>query len=172
MTPVSPSPFVSQNESLDTPLSLEVSVVTESPPLSVTETVPEVAAEDDVLTTQRSSKRRYSIVESDDDSSVHTDVSTPSIKKGKIELPEAVSIKKAEKPLPYPFPLPSNYRPEVEVCLKTGKMTKEARRHFISAIASAMFSYKRYIIATHTDTYTNTLCIHLCSCVLHNLYWE
>ena len=41
---------------------------------------------------------------------------------------------------------PSNYRPDVETCLKSGKMTTDARKHFLSAVASAMFSFKRYMV--------------------------
>ncbi len=65
------------------------------------------------------------------------------------EIPVAKKIKKGiisrvkEKPLPHPFGLPENYRHDVEICLKTGKMTASARKHFISAIASAMLSYRR-----------------------------
>lgn len=49
-----------------------------------------------------------------------------------------------EKSIPHPFPIPVNFRPEVEIGLKS-KMTAVARRHFLSSIASAMFSFKRYI---------------------------
>jgi len=59
-------------------------------------------------------------------------------------------VKKIEKteddavPLPDPFPLPRHYRADVEVALKTGKMTSETRSAFISAVASAMLRYKLY----------------------------
>lgn len=67
---------------------------------------------------------------------------TSSYKRLKTDLPEVVNKRGSEKALPHPFPLPANFRPEVELGLKT-KMTAVARRHFLSAIASALFSYKR-----------------------------
>ena len=47
-------------------------------------------------------------------------------------------------PLPDPFPLPKHYRSDVEVALKSKKMTTETRSCFILAVASAMLRYKRY----------------------------
>ena len=49
-----------------------------------------------------------------------------------------------ETPFPDPFPLPVNYRSDVELCLSTGKMTREAKRAFLSSVAAKMFGYKRY----------------------------
>ena len=74
--------------------------------------------------------------------SASSSATTSSYKRLKIDLPEVVNKKGNEKGLPHPFPLPVNFRPEVELGLKT-KMTAVARRHFLSAIASAIFSYKR-----------------------------
>ena len=48
-----------------------------------------------------------------------------------------------EQPLPGPFPLPTNFRSDMEVCLHQKHMTKEAQKSFISTVASKMFSYKR-----------------------------
>lgn len=60
-------------------------------------------------------------------------------------LPSVVRRKrKEEKPLPDPFPLPKNYRPDIEVGLRTGKMSRETKAAFLSSIAAAMFSYKMY----------------------------
>uniref|UniRef100_A0A1X7U1X0 Uncharacterized protein n=1 Tax=Amphimedon queenslandica TaxID=400682 RepID=A0A1X7U1X0_AMPQE len=61
-----------------------------------------------------------------------------------MDIPVAVLRKEKEKPLPHPFIFPVNYRPEVEMCLKSGKMTKEARKQLLTSVASCMFSYKRY----------------------------
>ena len=47
-------------------------------------------------------------------------------------------------PLPDPFPLPKRYRPEVERALKEGVMSNNTRSHFLSAVASAMLTYKMY----------------------------
>ena len=96
----------------------------------------------------RSNKRKFLEYDEDSDIPDDTDVAAPasacfSYKKIKSELPEVVAKKNTEKPLPHPFPFPSNYRPEVEICLKNKRMTKEARKHFHSSVASAMFSYKR-----------------------------
>ena len=44
--------------------------------------------------------------------------------------------------LPDPFILPTNFRPDIEVCLKSGKMTRLARAIFLSTVAGAMFQYK------------------------------
>lgn len=49
-----------------------------------------------------------------------------------------------EEPLPDPFPLPSHYRSDVELGLSTGKMTREAKRAFLSSVAAKMLGYKRY----------------------------
>ena len=55
-----------------------------------------------------------------------------------------VSQKKSERPLPDPFPLPENFCYDVEVALKSGKMTRETTKSFYSTVASSMLSYKRY----------------------------
>ena len=57
------------------------------------------------------------------------------------------SVKKTKEdssPLPDPFPLPTNFRADVHVCLSKKKMTKSARASFFTAVAAAMFQYKRY----------------------------
>lgn len=46
---------------------------------------------------------------------------TMSYKRLKMEIPEFVAKKPTERPLPHPFPFPANYRPEVEICLKSGR---------------------------------------------------
>lgn len=43
-----------------------------------------------------------------------------------------------------PFPLPKNFRPDVEIALKAGKMTNETRKSFLSQIAGAIYTYKKY----------------------------
>ena len=47
-------------------------------------------------------------------------------------------------PLPDPFPLPKNYKTDVNVALMTGKMTRETKKRFFPAVAAVMFTYKRY----------------------------
>ena len=47
-------------------------------------------------------------------------------------------------PLPDPFPLPKNYKVDVKVALKNGKMTIETKKRFFSAVAATMFTYKKY----------------------------
>jgi len=57
------------------------------------------------------------------------------------------SIKKTKEestPLPDPFPLPTNFCPDVHLCLVKKKMTKASRAAFYTAVAAAMFQYKRY----------------------------
>ena len=53
-------------------------------------------------------------------------------------------LKLNEEPLPDPFTLPVNHRPDVEVALKSGKMTTETRKAYLSQVAAAIFSKKRY----------------------------
>lgn len=43
-----------------------------------------------------------------------------------------------------PFPLPRNFRPDVELALKSGQMTNETRKSFLSQIAGAIYTYKKY----------------------------
>ena len=55
-------------------------------------------------------------------------------------------------PLPDPFELPKNYRPDVESALKSGKMTLDTNKAFLSTVAACMFSYKKY---PTSDDYNN-----------------
>ena len=59
-------------------------------------------------------------------------------------LPCQVQSKKKAMVLPDPFPLPTNFRPDVEVCLKKRKMTKCTRVAFFTSVSSALFQYKRF----------------------------
>lgn len=71
-------------------------------------------------------------------------------------LPSIVKRKrKEENPLPDPFPFPKNYRPDVEVALHTGNMSRETKAAFLSSIAGAMFSYKMYPVG---EEYTRIAC--------------
>ena len=47
-------------------------------------------------------------------------------------------VPRTKVPLRNPFPLPKNFRSDVELALHTGKMTKETNAGFLSSIASAM----------------------------------
>ena len=68
-------------------------------------------------------------------------------------VPNAVSKTKDDAvPLPDPFELPKNYRPDVEAALKTGCMTLETNKSFLSTVAASMFVYKKYPTA---DDYNN-----------------
>ena len=49
-----------------------------------------------------------------------------------------------EIPLPDPFPIPKNYRIDVETSLKSGKMNRQTKSAFFSSIASAVLQYKKY----------------------------
>ena len=57
---------------------------------------------------------------------------------------KAVKKIKEEVILPDPFPLPANYRADVEVALKTGQITRVTRASFVSSVADAMFAFKRH----------------------------
>ena len=50
------------------------------------------------------------------------------------------------------YHLPKHFRPDVEVALKSGKMTIDTNKSFLSTVAAAMFAYKRYPTA---DDYNN-----------------
>ena len=56
------------------------------------------------------------------------------------------TMKPIEPPLPDPFPLPQNFRPDVELALKSGNMTTNTRKAYLSQVASAIFGYKKYPI--------------------------
>ena len=57
-------------------------------------------------------------------------------------LPNAVSKTKDDAvPLLDSFELPKNYRPDVEAALKTGCMTLETNKSFLSTVAASMFVY-------------------------------
>lgn len=58
-------------------------------------------------------------------------------------------LKLKEESLHDPFVLPENYQPDVEVVLKTGKMTSETRKAFVPQVAAAMFTKKRH--PTHEE---------------------
>lgn len=53
-------------------------------------------------------------------------------------------IQPVEQALPDPFPLPRNFRPDVEFALKAGKMTTTTSTAFYSQVAAAIFGYKQY----------------------------
>lgn len=62
-----------------------------------------------------------------------------------MDVPKMIKKTKEEStPLPDPFPLPQNLRPDVHLALTTKRMTKTTRATFFSTIAAAMFQYKRY----------------------------
>jgi len=61
------------------------------------------------------------------------------------EIPKAICKTEQDSvPLPDPFELPKNYRPDIELVLKSGKMTTDTNKAFLSTVAAAMFAYKRY----------------------------
>lgn len=100
----------------------------------------------------RKKKCKRNLLFDDDSSELSSSVSeaSSSLKKDNKDyvlfLPNAV--KKVEEDvsqcLPDPFPLPKNYRPDVEECLKLGKMTAASKACFFSTIASAVFHYKKF----------------------------
>ena len=96
-----------------------------------------ISDEDSITANLPSSKKTKIAVEpdyNDDNPQKHDSLVLPAIKKEKRE----------ELDLPTPFPLPINYRTDVEQCLKSGIMTTEAKRAFLSSVASKMFMYKKY----------------------------
>ena len=68
-------------------------------------------------------------------------------------MPKAICKTEQDSvPLPDPFELPKNYKPNVELALKSGKITTDTNKAFLSTVAAAMFAYKRYPTA---DDYSN-----------------
>ena len=62
-----------------------------------------------------------------------------------VDVPHVVKKTKEDSAaLPDPFPLSTNFRPDVHVCLSTKKMTKTARAAFFTSVAASMFQFKRY----------------------------
>lgn len=69
-------------------------------------------------------------------------------------LPPVLSVAKSKKAssreleshlhLPDPFPLPQNFRSDVEVALKAGQMTRETNKSFFSFLAGSILNFKRY----------------------------
>ena len=62
-------------------------------------------------------------------------IATPSVVK---------KTKEKSTPLPDPFPLPTNFRPDVQLSLSSKRMCETTRASFFSTIAAAVFQYKRY----------------------------
>lgn len=60
-------------------------------------------------------------------------------------LPKTIRKNKdQESPLPNPFELPKNFRPDVAAALETGQMNRETTKAFISTVASCIFRFKKY----------------------------
>ena len=79
---------------------------------------------------------------------MHTEIIlTGSSRKRPFELVDFKAVKKCKEDdsayLPDPFSLPTNFRPDIEVCLKSGKKVRLARASFLSTVAGAMFQYKK-----------------------------
>ena len=90
------------------------------------------------------SKRPRVDVHSSSDCNNETVAVEDSNKGATIALPLALKRKAVkEGSLPNPFPLPLNYRADIETGLRTGIMSKEAKSHFFSKVASSMFQYKK-----------------------------
>ena len=53
-----------------------------------------------------------------------------------------VAKKRAEPPLPDLFPLRKNYRPDVDIGLKSGEMIQETKKSFFTHVASAIYNHK------------------------------
>ena len=75
-----------------------------------------------------SSKRKKQISDEDTEEDKVGETSAPI----SVIMPLYKQIRSSEKPLPDPFPLPHNFRTDVEVALKTGEMTRETTKSFFS----------------------------------------
>jgi len=67
-------------------------------------------------------------------------------------LPKAVVKREHDTPLPNPFVLPKNFRPDVRAALECGKMTLETTKSFLSTVAAAMATFTFY---PSKDDYTD-----------------
>ena len=82
-------------------------------------------------------------------SACQADIESDRIKKKPKEfmlvgIPHVVKVKKTKEDsasLPKTFPLPTNFRPDVHVCLSNRKMTRSVRAAYFTSVAAAMFQY-------------------------------
>ena len=79
------------------------------------------------------------------------------------------SIEDSSQPLPDPFPLPVHFRPDVEACLKQGRMTATAKAAFFSTIAAAMFQFNGFPVVTKKLVWPSKLLQNTPSWVLLDL---
>ncbi len=92
--------------------------------------------------TPLSRKRKTSQVTCDDD--VNLDCQDLLSKHRLFKPAKFIKTEDDKVPLPDPFELPRNYRPDVVQALESKKMTLGTTSSFLSAIAGSMFTYKRY----------------------------
>lgn len=60
-------------------------------------------------------------------------------------LPTDIKVeKRKEREIPTPFPWPDNFKPDVELALSKGQMSRETKAAFYSTIAHTMFGYRKY----------------------------
>jgi hypothetical protein len=127
-------------------------LVSTTPTSSVNDSVEKIYSSTPPLTTIPHKRRRVldfddesdnlDLPESETDAVPESEVSsTPSSTNSKKKIMKTEDDK---VPLPDPFPLPKRFRPEVERSLKEGVMSNNSRSHFLSAVASAMLTYKMY----------------------------
>jgi hypothetical protein len=88
------------------------------------------------------------ISESTPKSKISDPASTPCSSVSDVSETVPVKRRRIEKPkedaLIDPFPLPKNFRPDVELALQSGQMTNETRKSFISQVAGAIYTFKKY----------------------------
>ena len=63
--------------------------------------------------------------------------------------PPTKRFKIKNSPLTDPFPLPGNYRPDVQVALSSGKMTGVTKTAFYTQVAGAIFRVASEIVRQH-----------------------
>ena len=95
--------------------------------------------------------------ESDSDANGTGELKSESVQSRKYvlkQVPKSFVCKTEDDAIPHldPFELPKHYRPDVEVDLKSGSMTEDTTRAFLSSVPASMFMYKRYPSA---DDYRN-----------------
>lgn len=99
----------------------------------------ESGAHSDDCSVEVSSKDSMQVATSEQSESGSVTEETAKFKRRKFVKTEEDNI-----PLPDPFPLPKNFRKDIETALKLGKINQQTKAAFYSAVGSTIFSYKRY----------------------------
>ena len=117
-----------------------------------TSSISTIQNDDDIEEGFLSAPKRHTTIRLSDESDSDTKSSSVQSKKYILkQVPKSVVCKTEDDSIPLPDPF-EHYRADVEVDLKSGSMTEDTTRAFLSCVAASMFRYKRYHSA---DDYRN-----------------